>query len=140
MGMSILHFALGRDMISHPVGRKSTAFLDAIGLLVNYGADLNEKPLRTLWLSGSPHSSNRLRLVGWPRCTQGLPLSSYEAQGTSTAFPIRRRSFRIWYYKASAGSSAGLAVHKGFCCLRMTTDACTAVVSIVKPPQARPCP
>ena len=54
--MSILHFVLGWESFFSAVysdmGIEDTPLLDAICLLVNYGADVNENPLRTSWLSG----------------------------------------------------------------------------------------
>jgi hypothetical protein len=54
MEMSVLHYALGLETVTDRWDKRSEALLDAICPLVNYGADVNEKPLRTLWLSGGP--------------------------------------------------------------------------------------
>jgi hypothetical protein len=54
MEMSVLHYALGLETVEHRWDKRSEALLDAICPLVNYVADVNKMPLRTLWLSSSP--------------------------------------------------------------------------------------
>jgi hypothetical protein len=48
MEISVLHYTLGLKIVEDWWDKWSEALLDAIYPLINYSADVNEKPLRTL--------------------------------------------------------------------------------------------
>lgn len=91
MEMSVLHYALGSDLLHIRGPEDNIALLENIRLLVHYGADVNEMPLDTFWveeyntqISRLPASQSALHyLIRWHR----IFLNPFEA----TSGPARAR-------------------------------------------------
>jgi hypothetical protein len=96
MEMSVLHFALCFCTYQPNTGEGGAALLDAIGLLVNYGADVNEKSLRTLPL---PYTSGHRQA---PESQSALHYLIHQSSPQSNLFkysqsgPSRSRLIKVF--------------------------------------------